>query len=83
MTELNLPRLRALFLELGLFDKPVIVHASLRAFGHIQGGADALLRALQESTGGHPRPDLRLQDHDHARAGPAGRTGWNTAAART
>ena len=50
MTELNLPRLRALFLELGLFDKPVIVHASLRAFGHIQGGADALLRALQEST---------------------------------
>jgi aminoglycoside 3-N-acetyltransferase len=52
MTELNLPRLRAFFLELGLFEKPVIVHASLKAFGHIHGGADTLLRALQESTAG-------------------------------
>jgi aminoglycoside 3-N-acetyltransferase len=52
MTELNLPRLRAFFLELGLFEKPVIVHASLKAFGHIQGGADVMLRALQESTAG-------------------------------
>ena len=50
MTELNFARLRALFLQLELFEKPVIAHASLKAFGHIQGGADTLLRALQEST---------------------------------
>lgn len=49
MSDLNLSGLRAAFQALELRDKPVIVHASLKAFGHIHGGAEVLLRALQES----------------------------------
>lgn len=51
MTELNLIRLRDCLLELELQDRPVIVHASVRAFGFIQGGAETILRALIETTG--------------------------------
>lgn len=41
--------LRAAFQELNLADKPVIAHASLKPFGYIQNGADAVLLALTES----------------------------------
>jgi aminoglycoside 3-N-acetyltransferase len=50
MIDLNFARLRALLLELELFEKPVIVHMSLKAFGHVLGGAETVLRALTEST---------------------------------
>jgi aminoglycoside 3-N-acetyltransferase len=41
--------LRSAFQELDLANSPVIAHASLRPFGYIQNGADAVLQALVES----------------------------------
>ncbi len=41
--------LRSTFQELDLANHPVIAHASLRPFGYIQNGADAVLQALIES----------------------------------
>ena len=41
--------LRSAFQELGLANKPVIVHASLHPFGYIQNGADTVLQALTDS----------------------------------
>jgi aminoglycoside 3-N-acetyltransferase len=46
---LDFAELKSAFDELGLTNKPVIAHASLRPFGHIQGGADTLLRAMLAS----------------------------------
>ena len=37
------------FEDLGLSDKPVIAHASLRPFGYIKSGVDAVLRAMLAS----------------------------------
>lgn len=42
--------LKTSFLSLGLTGKPVIAHASLKAFGWIEGGATTLLYALLDST---------------------------------
>jgi len=39
-------KLKASFEALGLSDKPVIAHASLKPFGLIHGGADTVLRAM-------------------------------------
>ena len=50
MNDLNLIRLRGCLLELDLIDRPVIVHASVKAFGFIQGGAETMIRALIETT---------------------------------
>jgi aminoglycoside 3-N-acetyltransferase len=52
MAELNLIRFRSVLLELGLIDNPVIVHASLKAFGYIHGGGETVVRALSETTAG-------------------------------
>ena len=41
--------LRSAFQKLNLTNKPVIAHASLRPFGYIQNGADAVLQALSDS----------------------------------
>jgi ABC-type uncharacterized transport system permease subunit len=41
--------LKSAFQELDLAKNSVIVHASLRPFGYIQNGADAVLQALLES----------------------------------
>jgi aminoglycoside 3-N-acetyltransferase len=41
--------LKSAFQELGLASNPVIAHASLKPFGYIQNGADAILQALSES----------------------------------
>jgi aminoglycoside 3-N-acetyltransferase len=41
--------LKSAFQELDLTDRPVIAHASLRPFGYIQNGADAVLQALVAS----------------------------------
>jgi aminoglycoside 3-N-acetyltransferase len=46
---LDYVELKSAFDELGLANKPVIAHASLRPFGYIQGGADAVLRAMLSS----------------------------------
>jgi aminoglycoside 3-N-acetyltransferase len=43
------PELRSAFQKLHLADKPIIAHASLKSFGYIQNGADAVLQALAES----------------------------------
>lgn len=40
---------KAAFEELGLADKPVIAHASLKRFGHFQGGANLVLRTMLAS----------------------------------
>jgi aminoglycoside 3-N-acetyltransferase len=44
--------LKAAFQALGLADRPVIAHASLKPFGYIQNGADAVVQALSESVPG-------------------------------
>ena len=49
---LDYTRLKTSFESLGLFDKPVIVHASLKPFGRIQGGAEAVLDAMLASFAG-------------------------------
>lgn len=41
--------LRTALFKLGLSHTPVIAHASLRAFGEVVGGADAVVRALLDS----------------------------------
>jgi aminoglycoside 3-N-acetyltransferase len=41
--------LKSLFESLNLSDKPVIAHASLKPFGYIRDGADAVARALSDS----------------------------------
>jgi len=46
---LDFAELKSAFDELGLANKPVIAHASLRSFGYIQGGADTVLRAMLAS----------------------------------
>jgi aminoglycoside 3-N-acetyltransferase len=46
---LDYAELKSAFDELGLVNKPIIAHASLRPFGYIQGGADAVLRAMLSS----------------------------------
>ena len=49
---LQLPELKAKFLELELTDKPVIVHSSLKKFGPIEGGAETVIRAITAATNG-------------------------------
>ena len=46
---LNYEDLRSAFEALGLQDKPIIAHASLKPFGPIEGGAEAVLRAMLAS----------------------------------
>ena len=44
------------FETLGLQNKPVIAHASLRSFGQVQGGADSVVTALNHTTGAFIMP---------------------------
>ena len=44
--------------SLGLTNNPVIVHASLRAFGPIDGGAGTLIKILLASTRGGMMPSF-------------------------
>lgn len=46
---MNYAELKPYFESLNLSDKPVIAHASLKPFGYIEGGADAVLLAMLES----------------------------------
>ncbi|HVN16809.1 MAG TPA: AAC(3) family N-acetyltransferase [Anaerolineales bacterium] len=67
---LDLPHLRASLLELELTNHPVIAHASLKAFGHIQGGADTMVRALIESTGAVIMPTFTYKTQVTPAVGP-------------
>lgn len=49
---LSYKQLESAFKELELTDKPVIVHASLKKFGPIDGGAETVIQALLASTKG-------------------------------
>lgn len=57
---------------LGLDRIPVIVHASLSAFGEIRGGAETLLGALLSSTGGVCMPTFTYKTMITPEDGPAG-----------
>jgi len=46
---LDVEELKSAFGKLDLADKPIIAHASLRPFGYIQGGAEAVLEAMLAS----------------------------------
>jgi len=46
---LDFAELKSAFDELGIINKPVIAHASLRPFGQLEGGADTVLRAMLAS----------------------------------
>jgi aminoglycoside 3-N-acetyltransferase len=71
MSDLTLNKIRACLLELRLLDHPVIVHASVRAFGHIQGGADTLVRALSETTAAVMAPTFTYKSMITPEVGPA------------
>ena len=49
IVSLDYSELKYAFEDLDLADKPVIVHASLRPFGYIKSGVDAVLRAMLTS----------------------------------
>ena len=63
--------LKSAFQELGLANSSVIVHASLRPFGYIQNGADALLQALCESVEGVIVPTFTYRTMITPEVGPA------------
>ena len=46
---LEFSALKSAFESLGLIDKPVIAHASLKPFGYVQNGADAVVNAMLAS----------------------------------
>lgn len=59
------------FESLGLQNKQVIAHASLSAFGHIEGGADSLVTGLVYSTGGFIMPGHTYKTMVTPESGPA------------
>jgi aminoglycoside 3-N-acetyltransferase len=63
--------LRSAFQELGLTNSPVIAHASLRPFGYIQNGADAVLQALVDSAQGVIVPTFTYRTMITPEVGPA------------
>jgi len=67
---LNYAFLEEAFGNLGLGNVPVIAHASLRAFGHIEGGADSLISALLPNLGALMMPTHTYNTMLTPRAGP-------------
>ena len=59
------------FETLGLQNKPVIAHASLSAFGHIQGGADSIITGLGYATGAFIMPTHTYKTMVTPASGPA------------
>jgi aminoglycoside 3-N-acetyltransferase len=59
------------FRQLDLRQTPVIAHASLSAFGEVQGGADTLLGALLATTGGLMMPTFTYKTMIVPEIGPA------------
>ncbi len=64
------PALRQALRQLNLRHVPVIVHASLRAIGPVRGGAEAVLAALVENTGGVLMPTFTYQTMVRPLVGP-------------
>lgn len=62
--------LRSRLVELGLKNNPVIAHASLKSFGTIDGGADALLRAVLDSVGALVMPTFTYKTMITPEVGP-------------
>jgi aminoglycoside 3-N-acetyltransferase len=67
---LSLQQLKTGLAKLGLSKNPVIAHASLRAFGPIEGGADSMLTALLESTRGVLMPAFTYKTMLNPEVGP-------------
>ena len=63
--------LKSAFQELGLAHQPVIAHASLRPFGYIPNGADAVLQALAESVKSVVMPTFTYRTMITPEVGPA------------
>ena len=59
------------FETLGLKNKPVIAHASLHAFGHVVGGADSVVTAMQYATGSFIMPSHTYKTMVTPVSGPA------------
>ena len=59
------------FETLGLKKKPVIAHASLRSFGHVVGGADSVVTALDYTTGSFIMPSHTYKTMVTPVSGPA------------
>jgi aminoglycoside 3-N-acetyltransferase len=62
--------LKSAFQELDLANHPVIAHASLKPFGYIQNGADAVLQALSESVQGVIMPTFTYRTMITPEVGP-------------
>jgi aminoglycoside 3-N-acetyltransferase len=60
------------FETLGLRNKPVIAHASLHAFGHVEGGADSVVTGLMYATGAFIMPTHTYKTMLTPVSGPAG-----------
>lgn len=56
--------------SLGLTNKPVIAHASLKALGHIEGGAETVLRILLASVGALVMPTFTYKTMVTPQVGP-------------
>jgi len=59
------------FETLGLQNKPVIAHASLRSFGHVEGGADSVVTALNHATRAFIMPTHTYKTMVTPTSGPA------------
>lgn len=59
------------FETLGLQNKPVIAHASMRSFGHIEGGADSIVTALMYTMGAFIMPSHTYKTMVTPASGPA------------
>ncbi|HJS18205.1 MAG TPA: AAC(3) family N-acetyltransferase [Anaerolineales bacterium] len=68
---LDYDELKSAFQELDLANKPVIAHASLKPFGYIQNGADAVLQALSESVQGVIMPAFTYRTMITPETGPS------------
>lgn len=62
--------LKSAFQELNLATRPVIAHASLKPFGYIQNGADAVLQAMVESVQGVIMPTFTYRTMVTPQVGP-------------
>ena len=67
---LGYEELKSAFAKLDLADKPIIAHASLKPFGYIQGGAEAVLRAMLASFPSIIMPTHTYKTHIVPEVGP-------------
>lgn len=70
MTIVSFLDLRAALMSLGLSQTPVIAHASLKAFGEVNGGADSLMRAMLDSVGALVMPAFTYKTMITPEVGP-------------